>query len=456
MRGHVETPQDLADRMVRRLFRDRPPNSGDRILYPGCGTGPFPAAVERVCYEGEWTLPTGIGVELNSALLVEAQERNLSHVSFVEKDFLAADFLETGLFDYVIGNPPYVSIEHLDEEEKNRFKSSFTTAVGRFDLYFLFFERALKLLRSGGRLSFITPEKWTYVESAADLRRLLVSEEYHVEEIEHVDEDAFGQLITYPCITTVRRASRDTTRIIHRDGDSHTTMLPHDSGSWASVIRGGEFANMDTGITLGDISIRISAGVATGRDHLFVFSRDDVPSELDPEWVYPTVSGEELKINDSVRSDSVFVCPYRPDGALPDENELSAYGRWARAHREILERRYCVENGGKKWYSWHETPPMEDVLRPKILFRDMADEPKFWVDRDGGIIPRHSVYYLVPKRDVALSDLAEYLNSPEAKKWMDGHCQRAAKGYLRLQSGVLKDLPVPKSLAGSYQKTLAV
>jgi len=99
---------------------------------------------------------------------------------------------------------------------------------------------------------------------------------------------------------------------------------------------------------------------------------------------------------------------------------------------------------------------MEEVLRPKILFRDMAKEPKFWIDRNGDIIPRHSVYYLVPKGELPLGDLVEYLNSPAAKEWMDGHCQRAAKGYMRLQSRVLEDLPVPKSLAGAYQKTFAV
>ena len=49
MKGHVPTPEDLAKKMVRRLFRDAPPTSADRILYPGCGTAPFAAAVERVC-----------------------------------------------------------------------------------------------------------------------------------------------------------------------------------------------------------------------------------------------------------------------------------------------------------------------------------------------------------------------------------------------------------------------
>lgn len=455
MKGYVETSKDLTLRMTRRLFRDLPPEPGDRILYPGCGRAPFAAAVEQVCTEAEWPLPTGVGVELNSVLLEEAQQRELSHVSFKEADFLAPRLVEEE-FDYVIGNPPYVSIEYLDEEEKERYKSEFKTAVGRFDLYFLFFERALQLLSSGGRLSLITPEKWTYVDSGTKLRSLLTSGEYHVEEIEHIDEDAFGELITYPCITTVRRAPGEMTTVICRDGTRHVAELPSGSESWASIIRGAEFDHMDTGVTLDDIALRISAGVATGRDRLFVTNRNEIPLDLDPKWIYPTVSGEELKRNDSVRSSSVFICPYRPDGSLPDEDELGAYGRWADAHRDALEERYCVRDGNKKWYSWHETPPMNEVLRPKILFRDMTNEPKFWVDRDGEIIPRHSVYYLVPNCGVPLDDLVSYLNSPEAKAWMEGHCQRAAEGYMRLQTGVLENLPVPKTLAGSYQKTLAV
>lgn len=456
MKGHVETPPRLAERMVRRLFRGDPPSSEDRILYPGSGTAPFAAAVEQVCAEEGWPCPIGRGIELNPKLLAQARGRNLLHVSFEKRDFLAADAGEIGDFDYVIGNPPYVSIERLDEEEKEEYRAAFVTATGRFDLYFLFFEQALRLLKPGGRLSFITPEKWTYVGSAADLRRLLTSEGVHVEEIEHVDEGSFDGLITYPCITTVRRAPRDKTKVILRGGSSHELMLPNGPGSWASAVRGMDFGHMDTGVTLGDVSLRISAGVATGRDRLFVTRREEVPPELDPEWIYPTVSGQELKANDSVESDSVFICPYRPDGSLPGEEELGPYGEWAETHRETLEARYCVQHGEKKWYSWHENPPLEDILRPKILFRDVADEPRFWTDLEGEVVPRHSVYYLVPRRGVPIAELTAYLNSLEAKKWMDGHCQRAANGYMRLQSRVLKDLPVPEALAVSYQTSLPV
>src|ERR1700682_2808552 len=84
-------------------------------------------------------------------------------------------------------------------------------ARGRFDLYLLFFERALKSLKPDGRLVFITPEKFLYVETAAPLRRLLST--FQIENIKLADEQVFQGLTTYPTITSVVncRPNRPTT-----------------------------------------------------------------------------------------------------------------------------------------------------------------------------------------------------------------------------------------------------
>ena len=374
MKGHVSTPKHLAERMVRRLFRERPLSRGDRILYPGAGTAPFAAAVEHTCQERSWPLPDGLAIELNPDHLEAAKERGLSHVTFAQRDFLRPEMQGDGPFDYIIGNPPYVPIEGLDEAEKERYKAAFLTAQGRFDLYLLFFERAIELLAPGGCLSFITPEKWTYVHTAAPLRRLLSADNIHVEEIDHIDENAFDGLVTFPCVTTICRSKRAETRIRLRDDTTHEKMLPRHGVSWAPHIRGTDMSDMETGVTLGDVTVRISAGVATGADGLFVTSRDDVPSWLDAQWIRPTVSGRQLTANDAARSESVFICPYRDDGTLVPEDGLGSFGQWARPHRERLEDRFCVQEGGKPWYAWHENPPMRDLLRPKIVFKDIAHE----------------------------------------------------------------------------------
>jgi len=277
----------------------------------------------------------------------------------------------------------------------------------------------------------------------------------HVEEVEHIDEDSFPGLITFPCVTTVRRATNASgreTRVVLRDGSIHTTTLPADGSSWASSIRDADLGDVHTGATLGDVTVRVSPGTATGADKVLVVDADDVPESIDNRWVRRTVSGSQFRELNGPYTDSVFLCPYDDEGDLADEAELDGFLDWLEQHRERLEDRSCVE-GGKKWYAWHETPPMEDLLNPKIVFRDIAKEPRFWIESEGTVVPKHSVYYAIPKDEVPMEELADYLNSPEAPMWMEANCQRAHNGYYRLQSRVLSDLPVPRKLAGSFQAT---
>ena len=101
---------------------------------------------------------------------------------------------------------------------------------------------------------------------------------------------------------------------------------------------------------------------------------------------------------------------------------------------------------GKKWYAFHEHPPMKVLIKPKILWRDVTREPQFWVDLEGRVVPRHNVYYLVPENTRIIFDLLEYLGSEEVRKWIEAHAQRAANGYLRLQATLFKNLPIPEDL----------
>lgn len=456
MKGHVPTPDELAETMVRRVFRDNWPTSDDRILYPGCGDAPFAAAVERVCDAEGVEYPDGLAVETNPKYLKQAKDRGITHVEFQKQDFLSAEMLDAGESEYIIGNPPYVPIEGLSEEEKERYRTAFTTAVGRFDLYILFFERSLEMLAPGGVLSFVTPEKFEYVDTAAQLRKLLTRDEMHVEEIKHIAENSFTGLVTFPTITTIRRTEKesDTTRIILRDGTTHKTTLPANGTSWAPDVRNADIGDIETGVTLDDITVRVSCGIATGADSVFVFDKAAVPENIGTEWIRPTVSGRQLREFDGPYTDTVFLCPYRDDGSLPDEGDLGEFGTWAEQHRERLQERSCVQKQGTPWYGWHENPPLQDILQPKIVWKDIAQEPRFWPERVGDVVPKHSVYYAVPKDNVPIDDLVEYLNSPEARLWMEANCQRAANGFYRLQSRVLKQLPVPRRWAKTYQATL--
>jgi len=92
-------------------------------------------------------------------------------------------FLEVfkqGGFDVIIGNPPYVgSLElsnTLSEKEKGFFKDKFKSAVGNFDLYVLFLEKSLSLLKDGGNLSFIVPNKFLVNNYGIEIRNMLLAQ----------------------------------------------------------------------------------------------------------------------------------------------------------------------------------------------------------------------------------------------------------------------------------------
>lgn len=62
-----------------------------------------------------------------------------------------------GGFDVVIGNPPYVPTELINDTDKTYLESTYESAYGRLNLYPIFYEKGIKVLCQGGQLSFITP-----------------------------------------------------------------------------------------------------------------------------------------------------------------------------------------------------------------------------------------------------------------------------------------------------------
>jgi SAM-dependent methyltransferase len=445
--GKVETPPNLALYMVEKLFSKSPPTPSSRVLDAGCGSGVFIDAVVKWCVQRGLEVPELVGVEIDPELVNISRNafRGMNRVKIIHGDFLSMSSLELGgKFDYVISNPPYVSYEKIPLDKRVRYRMLFKTSKGRFDMYMLFFEKGLELLRPGGKLVYITPEKWIYVLTAKSLRQMLCN--YFVEEIELVDEDIFGDVLAYPMITVVWKIPPAGNTIVKlRDGRCITTYLPSGGESWLTAVLAMQARPMGPPIRPGNYVLRISPGVATGFDKAFILSRKALQGEL-RRYAYPAVSGAELskfragETIDYSRLDHVILVPYNKDGRLLDRKEIMPLVEYLARYRTALKRRYVVRVKQKPWYAFHEDPPLMDILKPKILWPDISLEPRFYIDREGKIIPMHSVYYLVPKDEGVLTELVNYLNSDSVKEWLRVRCQRAANGYLRLQSHIIKEL----------------
>ena len=83
-----------------------------------------------------------------------------------------ADVMLNGGFDVVIANPPYVVVK--DDASKKLYRNMYKEGVfGRMNLYGLFIQRSLQLLREGGQLQFINPRTLLTDRYFTNLRKLI-------------------------------------------------------------------------------------------------------------------------------------------------------------------------------------------------------------------------------------------------------------------------------------------
>src|SRR4030042_2299855 len=117
MKGFVPTPRETVDTMVELLFRPRAPGPGNTVLDPGCGTGEVIDGVLRWCDRRGIALPriTGIESDPRPLPMLRAKYERQRAVRVEHADFLADDHAK---YDFVVGNPPYVPITALSENEK--------------------------------------------------------------------------------------------------------------------------------------------------------------------------------------------------------------------------------------------------------------------------------------------------------------------------------------------------
>lgn len=106
---------------------------------------------------------------------------------------------EKGGFDVVIGNPPYVNMANiLNEQERKFYQNNYSTVKNKCDLYSIFTEKAKSLLKDNRLLGFIFPNSWMGTESFSKFRDFL-SKEVKVYQLVELPPGVFEDAI----VTTV-------------------------------------------------------------------------------------------------------------------------------------------------------------------------------------------------------------------------------------------------------------
>lgn len=78
-------------------------------------------------------------------------------------------------FDFIIGNPPYITYHDLKEDQRNFLKDNFVSCrEGRFDYSYAFIEASLNKLADNGQMIYLVPYSITTNKFAERLREILM------------------------------------------------------------------------------------------------------------------------------------------------------------------------------------------------------------------------------------------------------------------------------------------
>jgi hypothetical protein len=141
-------------------------------------------------------------LRVGDSLIEDSNFAYLDHAFTWETAF--PDVFAEGGFDVVLGNPPYVRMEHL-KALKPYLEKRYEVVSDRADLYCYFFERGLRLLKPGGRLGFISSNTFFKTGSGKPLRGYLLREATIEGVVDFGDLQIFEGVTTYPAILTMKR-----------------------------------------------------------------------------------------------------------------------------------------------------------------------------------------------------------------------------------------------------------
>lgn len=499
--GYVPTPTHLVQRMLDRAFGLRSLSSESTsslrekwLLDPGAGDGNIACGVLEWCRSRGITPPKLHCVELDSHRAESLKRRLTSSISVTSSsdEFSSswivdtADFLQESSaireegYDWVVANPPYVNVARMDETLRRRLRERYASAAGRFDLYMAFIEESVKRLRRDGGVGvFVTPDGYLTLDAGRALRRWLCGDEAccRIVEVERLNPQTFSGVSVRPVMTVIVRTSSPSFESPSPSCDCVGIKVPLDGSPW-SIARHhdseGATAFIATTIVaatikLGDLCCRVSCGPITGADDVFVVPRQRavdcgmVPYapmadiDGDPMWVSATVSGQELSLLPQMAEDlgslcrRVMVVPYDRQSRLVGEEKLESSVRMIlrlddSAVRERLARREAVRRNHRELHAFNETPRIDLLRRPKILCKRIGkrEQWRFWFDAHGTVVPRHSVFYLVPRDGIDPMDLWRRLEASLTliATWIAEHAATAEGGYFSLQRSVLVLAPL--------------
>lgn len=405
-----------------------------------------------------------------------------------------------GGFSLIVGNPPYIRIQTLAEFMPDQLAYFQHAGSGlessqalNFDVYLLFIERALDMLRPGGRLAFIVPNRLTLHTAAAPVRAKLAP---RLERLVHFGEhQVFPKRTTYTCLVFAGDAlTQDASVCMVNDLDDwrhrkastvgHLERSSLDGSPWpiATPERTEVFELLEKNkvASLGDAGwVDIFVGTQTSADDVFYIRTDGTADDnglvsfrdrWGTDWkieraiLRPAAKKQSIRPYDrDLVPDQFGIFPYAMETGKGGNGRLRArlYSQaemnesfpralaYLTAHRDKLAARN-VTPAGQDFWAYGRSQSLTKLNDPKIIVRVMSLTPCYALDDDSLLVPGGGdggPYYLLrptPECPYSHEVILAIMSHPAIDAHIDSHGKRYRGSYIVHTKRFMKQAPIPR------------
>lgn len=492
--GIIFTPKYIADYIVDTTMNEISVWSDDiSIMDPSCGCGiflisaaeflfnRFSVSIDSIIHNnihGIDIIPENIHRCKLILILLSAYHGghitydNLNHI--ICCDSLKMDWnkhFNSGLFDYIIGNPPYVNPHNMRKETALFLKSTFmTTKSGVFNIFYAFIEHAMKFLAEGGVLGYIVPNNFLTIKSAMELRLFLQKGEYIKRILDFGPNMVFQPTRTYNCILILAKEKHvavdycvmDKTEDIRGSIETaefdtlQTNTL--DKNGWKLVDR-ITHRNIER-IENQGIQIKgfIRTGIATLRDNVYLVDCDstgcfkqtgDKRFSIESGIVKTIYKIPELKQHNNIRDAARHIIfPYLkgPKGftLIPEDTfkiDFPMAYEYLLHEKKTLADRDNGKGVSQGWYAYGRTQGLNKYGK-KLLFPTFSNKPNFiQIDDESSLFCNGYAIFENDLIDLAL--LSRVLNSSVMDYYVQNTSYPIEGGYYCYQKKYIERFSLP-------------
>jgi hypothetical protein len=398
-----------------------------------------------------------------------------------------ASIMKAGGFDAVVGNPPYIRIQTLQESDPESVtylnEHYAAAAKGNYDIYVVFVERALSLLSKNGRHGYILPHKFFNAQYGEALRLHLASGR-HVSGITHFGhQQVFEGATTYTCLLFTQKSPATNLWFAKVDDlekwaltkEETVGLVPAEkltSENW--VFAAGPTGNLIDKLrlqpaTLESVTDRIFQGLKTSADKIYIVEERQRKGKLVLVWspekqteywleedlLHPLIKGGDSRRYAMTKTKRLILFPYHSNDEgsvelIPQAELKKRFPEtwdYFRDNKTYLENREDGRFSGAAWHQFGRSQALDVMPLPKLFTPDLAACASFSYDETGKCFFTGGVaggYGILPKPGVSPKLLLGLLNS-RLLNWVikqTGTCMRG--GYFSFEARFIRSLPIPQ------------